>query len=413
MKTNISVLVMLGFILIFSGLRTFSQVSINIDGSQPDNSAILDVKSTNRGMLIPRMTGAQIESIVNPADGLLAYNTDNGKIYLFVSSDQFWKELSFGSGVLFPPAIYSIGTGYACDNTLVNGSYWINSPLNTGNYVTIQVNVSEPGSYTITTNILNGYSFSASGNFTATGMQNVNLIGTGTPVSAQTDQFTATAANGGSTCTFNIYVAWVCGNPFTINHDAGTVAPVSKTVAYGTATNVPGELSKCWITSNLGADHQATAVNDATEASAGWYWQFNRKQGYKHDSTTRTPNTTWISSIDENFDWQSANDPCTLLLGSGWRIPTNTEWENVDVSGNWTNWNGPWNSALRLHAAGHLNNSNGSITERGSIGLYWSSTQYTTAQPYQYGSLLYFQITSSTMDYTGKPNGLSLRCVKD
>ncbi|MEI7897716.1 MAG: hypothetical protein WCJ26_11825, partial [bacterium] len=73
-----------------------------------------------------------------------------------------------------------------------------------------------------------------------------------------------------------------CGT-MTINHVAGTTAPVTKTVTYGTVTNITGEPSKCWITSNLGADHQATAVNDGTEASAGWYWQFNRKQGYKHD----------------------------------------------------------------------------------------------------------------------------------
>ena len=118
-----------------------------------------------------------------------------------------------------------------------------------------------------------------------------------------------------------------------INHVAsGGVAPVDKTVTYGTVTNIPGETSKCWITSNLGADHQATAVNDATEASAGWYWQFNRMQGYKHDGTTRTPNTTWITSINENLDWQAANDPCALELGNGWRIPTYTEWTNVDAS---------------------------------------------------------------------------------
>jgi hypothetical protein len=30
---------------------------------------------------------------------------------------------------------------------------------------------------------------------------------------------------------------------------------------------------------NLGADHQATSVDDATEAFAGGYWQFNRIQG--------------------------------------------------------------------------------------------------------------------------------------
>ncbi len=139
-----------------------------------------------------------------------------------------------------------------------------------------------------------------------------------------------------------------CGS-LTINHVEGNVAPVSKTVTYGTIYNIPGEPSKCWITSNLGADHQATAVNDVTEASAGWYWQFNRKQGYKQDGSTVTPsrNTT---SIDENSDWLVTNDPCTTELGTGWRIPTRTEWENVDASGSWNNWNGPWSSGLKLHA---------------------------------------------------------------
>ena len=138
-----------------------------------------------------------------------------------------------------------------------------------------------------------------------------------------------------------------------VNHVAGTVAPVSKTVTYGTVTNIPGATTKCWITSNLGADHQATAVSDATEASAGWYWQFNRKQGYKHDGTTRTPNTAWITSINESSDWITANDPCTSELGSGWRLPTSTEWSNVDASGSWMDWFIPWISGLKLHAAGY------------------------------------------------------------
>ena len=67
-------------------------------------------------------------------------------------------------------------------------------------------------------------------------------------------------------------------------HTAGTVAPVTKTVTYGTVlTDIGGTGSKCWITQNLGADQQATSATDATEASAGWYWQFGRKQGFKHD----------------------------------------------------------------------------------------------------------------------------------
>ncbi|MEI7983114.1 MAG: FG-GAP-like repeat-containing protein, partial [Bacteroidota bacterium] len=115
---------------------------------------------------------------------------------------------------------------------------------------------------------------------------------------------------------------FTCGSSIIINHVADTVAPVTKTVTYSIVNNIPGEPSKCWITSNLGADHQATSVDDATEESAGWYWQFNRKQGYKHDGINRTPNNAWVNPIIEDFDWQAANDPCTHEIGGGWRVPT-------------------------------------------------------------------------------------------
>jgi uncharacterized protein (TIGR02145 family) len=199
-----------------------------------------------------------------------------------------------------------------------------------------------------------------------------------------------------------------CGSPFSIAHFAGTVAPVTKTVMYNTVSHIPGEASKCWITSNLGADRQATGVNDATEASAGWHWQFNRKQGYKHDGTNRTPNTAWITSISENLDWQSASDPCVLELAGGWRIPTYTEWFNVDSAGNWTNWNGPWNSGLKLHGAGYLSTGNGSLSGRGSYGGYWCSSQVSADLG------LYLAAGGGCYIITSdKETGFSLRCIRE
>ncbi len=201
-----------------------------------------------------------------------------------------------------------------------------------------------------------------------------------------------------------------CNSSFSKTHTQGTVAPVTKTVTYGTVTNIPGEPTKCWITRNLGASQQATAVSDATEASAGWYWQFNRKQGYKHDGTTRTPNTTWITLINEFSDWDTSNDPCILELGSEWRLPTDTEWYNVDNDGGWTNWNGPWGSGLKLHAAGYLNTSDGSMISRGSYGYYWSSMHSVG----YYGWLLSFGIGDSSVEYGGnKATGCSVRCLRD
>jgi len=59
----------------------FSQVAVNTDGSVPDNSAMLDVKSTSKGMLVPSMTLAQRDAISNPANGLLIYCLTNNNFY--------------------------------------------------------------------------------------------------------------------------------------------------------------------------------------------------------------------------------------------------------------------------------------------------------------------------------------------
>jgi len=56
---------------------SYSQVAINTDGSQPDASAMLDVKSTTQGFLPPRMTTTQRDAISSAATGLIIYNTDD------------------------------------------------------------------------------------------------------------------------------------------------------------------------------------------------------------------------------------------------------------------------------------------------------------------------------------------------
>jgi hypothetical protein len=202
---------------------------------------------------------------------------------------------------------------------------------------------------------------------------------------------------------------WTCGNSFTVTHTAGAVAPVDKTVTYGTVASTLTGSSKCWITQNLGATNQATSATDATEEAAGWYWQFNRMQGFKHDGTTRTP-TTWITSISETSDWTSANDPCTLLLGTGWRLPTNTEWTNADANGAWTSYTGTYASVLKLHAAGYLHDyNNGVLVVRGGNGIYWSSTQSSTTV----GWFLYFSSGYSGVLSSSKANGYSARCLND
>ena len=197
---------------------------------------------------------------------------------------------------------------------------------------------------------------------------------------------------------------------FSITHSVDNVAPVTKTVTYGVVFSDLTGIDKCWITQNLGADHQAASVDDATEESAGWYWQFNRQRGYKHDGTTRTPNTTWILTVfNENSDWIAANDPCSLEFGGTWRLPTSVEWTNADASGGWTDWDGPWNSDLKMHAAGILLNGDGSLNGRGSIGYYWSSSQGNNTNSWA----LDFQDNYCNVVNDVKSYVYTVRCIKD
>jgi trimeric autotransporter adhesin len=77
---------MMGILLI--AFSAYGQVAVNTDGSSPDPSAMLDVKSTNKGLLAPRMSTAQRLAIGSPAEGLMVYDTDLHALFIYHSG---WK----------------------------------------------------------------------------------------------------------------------------------------------------------------------------------------------------------------------------------------------------------------------------------------------------------------------------------
>ena len=70
-------------------------VSVNTTGAPPDSSAILDVASTAKGVLIPRMTTAQRTSITSPATGLLVF--DETTLSFWLNDGSNWVELKSGN----------------------------------------------------------------------------------------------------------------------------------------------------------------------------------------------------------------------------------------------------------------------------------------------------------------------------
>ncbi len=71
-----------------------AQVGINSTNANPDNSAMLDVSSTDKGVLIPRMTTAQRNLINTPANGLMIYNATDSVFNYY--NGTAWTDLSSG-----------------------------------------------------------------------------------------------------------------------------------------------------------------------------------------------------------------------------------------------------------------------------------------------------------------------------
>ena len=449
----------------------YSQVSVTSDGSAPDNSAMFDVKSTDKGILIPRLTYDQRNAISTPAEGLIIFCTDcGGDGSLSIYSNGTWKTFSPCSSASPVAGVNSISSGQIIWNwnpvSGATGYKWSTSnnfsaALDMGTIcsktetcstcdtaytrfiwsynscaISAATTLSEtlpdiaiPASPTAGTHLpsvnqivwnwntvagASGYKWNTMDEYGSAEDMGAGTTKTESALNCGTSYTRYVWANNGcghsaSTSLMQSTIA-CCGDPFNVDHlVSGGAAPVDKSTTYGTVTNVPGESSKCWITSNLGSDNQATSVDDASEASAGWYWQFNRLQGYMHDGVDRTPNTTWIINIDENSDWTSANDPCPHELGGGWRIPTYTEWYNVDAGGNWTDWNHAYNSVLKIHGAGILDYSSGTLSSRGSFGVYWSSSQLGNTD----GKYLILVSGGSEMGSITKSYAFPLRCLRN
>ncbi len=71
---------------------TFAQVGINSDNSDPDLSAMLDISSPDKGILIPRMDSTNRKAISNPATGLMVYDSTTNSFWYYANAT--WNNLN-------------------------------------------------------------------------------------------------------------------------------------------------------------------------------------------------------------------------------------------------------------------------------------------------------------------------------
>ena len=101
------------FITTIGTLISFSQnVGISNVPITPDPSSLLEVRSTTKGVLIPRMNTVQMGLIIAPIQGLMIYNTDTKSFFYY---DIAWKEMAIKDDNVWVKngnEIYNSNTGF-------------------------------------------------------------------------------------------------------------------------------------------------------------------------------------------------------------------------------------------------------------------------------------------------------------
>ncbi len=125
---------------------TFSQVAINETGADPDPSAILDLSSSDKGFLVPRVSTVERNAIATTQSGLLVYDTDTESFWYYNNMLADWVEMSGGGAdsdwIVIGDNMYStvsgnvgIGTDQPDHALEIVGNHWDDIvKISDGNY---------------------------------------------------------------------------------------------------------------------------------------------------------------------------------------------------------------------------------------------------------------------------------------
>ena len=381
------------FLLCLFGAFTLPRLHAQtvIGAATPDPSAILDVQSTDRGFLPPRMTSAERSAIQQPATGLIIFNTT-------------LNCLEMNMGMPAKPA-------WGCFGVLNTVSAASSTP-------TLDVNTA----LTAITHTTTG----ATGIGTATGLP----AGVTADWAANTITISGTPTADG---TFNYIIPLTGG--------VGSVSATGTITVWNCGAYVAAGVWKAFKCHNLGADESADPFTPSWKLN-GNYYQWGRNTNItsgsprygaagptgpdsgQANSGSLTPD--WSTTAVANGAWaessKTTSDPCP----AGFRVPTDAQWTAVantdlntvsyvgsDWTSNSTNYStglriGSGTSGLFLPAAGNRDSSDGTLYYRGSFGYYWSSTEYGS-----YAWHLGFFNGYAYTNGNSRTYGMSVRCVAE
>jgi uncharacterized protein (TIGR02145 family) len=366
-------------------------VAVNKDGSAADGSAMLDVKATDGGILIPRMTATQRDAISSPATGLMVYVTDDNKFYYYDGTQ--WVTFSGGA----------------------DGDWTVN-----GNdmYSSVSGNVGI-GTTTPDASAILDVESSDKG-FLPPRVENVTVISN--PIAGlQVFDISNSCMRyyNGTNWSDCMGGEFNCGQTLTDSRDNKSYA----TVQIG---------NQCWMAENLNIGTMINGSNDQTNDGT------IEKYCYS-DNTSNCDTYGGLYQWDEAM--QYVTDTATQgICPDGWHLPTdyeykvlemalgmssseanNTGWRGTDegskLAGNeplWTDGdldqNANFGSSGFTGLPGGYRSTGGSFGYLADLTAFWSSSENGTGAWYR---SLYYYYTKVSRSYDGKAYGFSVRCVRD
>jgi len=387
-----------------------AQVKYGTNSTSISSCSLLELESTNKGLLLPRLTLSQRNSIATPLEGL---------------------------------EIWCIDCGLSGEYQYYTGTLW-----NTASNV--------PDAPTIT-NVVNGYS-QVTLYFTAPAVIGSSPITSYTitispgnrKVTVFSSPYTFTDLTSGTAYTFTVAANNAYGRSIESNTSASITplsdSPSGSAICNGTVATKVVEITssatgRIWMDRNLGASRAATAYNDYM--AFGCFYQWGRgNDGHASitwtasNSATRVTTTTTnvLSTVDTPsdskfiissatsyyYDWRSppnnllwqgisgTNNPCP----NGYRIPTKAELDSEFNTGDnsITNYINAYSNGggLKFVAAGQGGNGTSSSIAAGNGTNYWTSTKKGANSYYRYASF-----TASTGIYRERGCAFSVRCIKN
>ena len=364
-----------------------------IGAATPDPSAMLEVQSTSKGFLPPRMTSAERSAVQNPAKGLIIFNTTLNCVEMNMGTpaQPTWSCLAVLNTVSAASATPSVDVNTAL--TAITHTTTGATGIGTATGLPAGVTASWAAN-TIT----------ISGTPTADGTFNYSIPLTG-GVGSVSATGTITVKYCGAYISAGVWKAFLCHN-LGADTTADPFTPSWKLIGnyyqWGRNTNITSGSPRYGAAGPTGP-----ASGDANDGSiAGW-------------STTAAANGAWVDSI------KTANDPCPL----GFRVPTRAQWLAVTNSNlntvsyegsDWTSNNTSYSTGLRigsgtsglfLPATGSRSASNGALTDRGYSGYYWSSSE--RANNANNAWRQFFNLGDAFQTNSSRRIGMSVRCIAE